>query len=116
MELSLESLVQMCRRLHEATVHEAELAKNLAGMGETCAAGALLLRSYNNVLRQLQSQFSHPFIAGIPEADESIEAIHLPALTAELLGAVLALAAPMMTPETIARAWDNPEDAAYDAL
>ena len=116
LQLSLESLVQMCRRLHEAAVHEAELAKKLAGMGETCTASALLLRSYNNVLGQLQSQFSHPFVTNIPVAGENTEAIHLPALTAQLLGAVRAFAAPMMTPEIIERAWDSPEDAAYDDL
>ena len=114
--MSLESLAQMCRRLHEAAVHEAELAKKLAGMGETCTASALLLRSYNNVLGQVQSQFSHPFVTSIPAAGESTEAIHLPALTAQLLGAVRVLAAPMMTPEMIERTWNSPEDAAYDAL
>ena len=116
MELSLESFAQMCRRLHEAAVHGAELAKKLAGMGESCGARDLLVRSYNNILGQLRSQFSDPFVAAIPAADESTEALHLPALTAQLLGAVLALAAPMMTPESIERAWDNPADAAYDAL
>ncbi len=115
-QFSLESLARMSRRLHEAAVHEAELAKSLAGMRESCAASALLRRSYNNVLRQLQSQYSLPFVAGIPECDESTEAIHLPVLTAQLLGAVLTLAAPMMTRESVERTWDDPEDSAYDAL
>ncbi|SRR6266436_2061016 len=115
-QFSLESLAQMCRRLHTAAVHEAELALSLAGMRGQCVAGSVLCRSYNNILEQLKSQVSDPFVVGIPECSETIEAIELPTLTAQLLGAVLALAAPTMTSETIARTWDDAEDAAYDAL
>jgi hypothetical protein len=116
MQLPLESLAQMCRRLHTAAVHEAVLADKLAGMAEQCVAGRVLVRSYNNILEQLQSQFSDPFVAGIPECDDEIEAIHLPMLTSQLLGGVLALAAPTLTRESAALAWDDLEDAAYDAL
>jgi hypothetical protein len=115
-QLSLESLAQMCRRLHTAAVHEAELAQNLAGMREQCVASPVLWRSYNNILSQLKSQVSDPFVTGIPECSETLEAIELPMLTSQLLGAVLALAAPTMTSETVTRTWDDSEDAAYDAL
>ena len=114
--LSLESLAQMARRLHTAAVHDSELALDLAGMRERCVAGSALRRSYDNLLAQLQSQISDPFVAGIPECPDTIEAIHLPMLTAQLLGAILALAAPTMTPETVARTWDDAADSDYDAL
>ena len=116
LELSLENLAHMCRQLHAAAVYEAELSKSLAGMAEQCVASSVLLRSYNNILAQLQSQFSDPFVAGIPTCNESIEAIRLPMLTAQVLGAVLALAAPQLTPAAVTSAWDDKVDADYDAL
>ena len=116
LRLSLESLALMCRKLHAAALHEAELAEDLAGTREQCAAGHLLVDSFNNLLGQLRAQVSDPFVSGIPECDTSIEAIALPMLTSQLLGAVLALAAPTMTPETAARTWDDAADADYDAL
>ena len=116
MQLSLENMAQMCRRLHTAAVHEATLAQKLAGMAEQCVAGAALWRSYNNILAQLKGQVTHPFVDGIPEADAEVEAITLPMLTSQLLGAVLSLAGPELTPETVSRTWDDVEDADYDAL
>ena len=59
---------------------------------------------------------SDPFVAGIPECPDTMEAIHLPVLTAQLQGAILALAAPTMTAETVARTWDDQADSDYDAL
>ena len=114
--LSLEGILEACRCLHRAAKQEAAQAEKIAGTTAWCAVTPDLHQSYVNLLRQVQSQYSHPFIQGIPLAEESINPIQLPMLTAQLLECVRVLAAPMMTPQSIEAAWDGPLDAVYDSL
>lgn len=115
-QFPLHGLLDMCRSLHEAARHEAVAAAHFAGQLEACRASSELYDSYVNVLQQVKQQLPTPFILGIPLPGRDINPIQFPMLTAQLLGALQALAAPAMTPQTIQRAWDDPRDADYDAI
>ncbi|MBI1784000.1 hypothetical protein HYR69_02545 [Candidatus Sumerlaeota bacterium] len=116
LNLPLEVLLESCRSLHDAIRYEANAAHEFAGGKEMCALTPDLREAYANLLHQVQSQFPHPFIAGIPSGVSLGDPRQFQALTAQLLAALQCLAAPMLTPETILKAWDNPKDAVYDAL
>ena len=114
--LPLAALLEACRSLHEAARDEASFARAELGRSDSCAVSGALYETYVNLLQQAQIQFPLPFILAIPRGESSMDPRTLPALTGQLLAAIQALAAPLLTPDTILKAWDNPADAVYDSI